>query len=447
MAAASDASATGVVSEAPVKELSTKANMIWNSVGSMTYLGCQWLVTILVVRLSDGYDAAGLLSLAMAVSGTFGTFANYKMGTYQISDIRHEHTLAEYLGFRCITLAIAFFACMAYAALTCAPNTLVTIALYYLFKAVGLVIDILHGCDQQHRRMDYIGKSFILQGVSTLAAFVAVMGLTNSLDAAIIAMMVAAVAVFAVFDFRKTRQFERICVRIGATKALFFFRTSLPAVLASLAASAIFTIPKQYLSFSDGDAALGIYGSVSAIALIVQMGAQYLYLPLIDVFPRLYFDGDRAGFSRLLARTVVAIVGVAAACIAVLAFLGAPVLAILFGESIAPYTYLLQPVLVSTVLTAFLWFFGDLLIALRDFPSNFIGNIVAFVAVIPLSFVCVDMWGMNGVSFATAGACGVGVAVLAVCLARRLRAIPAPRTCAGANREGDGADVGEGERS
>lgn len=409
-----------------VKELSTKQNMLWNSIGSMTYLGCQWLVTIFVVRLSEGYDAAGLLSLAMAVSGTFGTFANYKMGTYQISDIRHEHTLAEYLGFRCFTLGVAFAACMVYAALTCSPGSLVTIALYYLFKGVGLVIDVLHGTDQQHRRMDYIGVSFIAQGVSMLVAFVVAMLATNDLNVAIVAMMATTLAVLFIHDIPKARQFEPIRVRVSMRKTLFFLRTSLPAVIASLAASAIFTVPKQYLSLAAGDAALGIYGSVSAIALIVQMGAQYLYLPLIDVFPRLYFSGDRAGFVRLFAKTVAGIVAVALVCVVALAVLGEPVLVLLFGPSIAPYVYLLQPVIVSTVLTAFLWFLGDLLIALRDFPANFAGNVIAFVAVIPLTFPCVNAWGMNGVSFATIGACGVGVIVLAACLVRRMRAVPEP---------------------
>jgi len=69
--------------------LSLKANMLWNSAGSLTYLACQWLVTVLVVRLTSGYDAAGLLSLAMSVTGIFGTFATYKMNTYQISDVHH----------------------------------------------------------------------------------------------------------------------------------------------------------------------------------------------------------------------------------------------------------------------------------------------------------------------------------------------------------------------
>lgn len=399
-----------------VKKLSIKANMLWNSVGSMTYLGCQWLVTIFVVRLSSGFDAAGLLSLAMAVVGIFGTFANYKMGTYQVSDIKHEHTLGEYLGFRCFMLMAAFLFCIVYAFFTCPDYALVTVGLYYVFKGVGLVIDIFHGVDQLNRRMDYIGKSFMAQGVSTLTAFVFVFGLSQDLNAAIVAMTVAALLVLVFYDMRKAAQFEKPRIQLTASKTFFFLKTSFPAVLASLAASAIFTIPKQYLSLVSGDAALGIYASVAAPALVIQMGAMYLYGPLLDIFPRYYFDGDISRFGKLLVKTIAGIVLVAVVCAVVLELLGEWLLTLLFGPGIADYVYLLQPVLLSTVLTAFLWFFGDLLIAVRDFRANFVGNVAAFVAVLPLSVVCVDVWDMNGVSFAGAAACLVGVVVLAVFL-------------------------------
>ena len=59
--------------------LSLKQNMLWNSFGSLTYLGCQWLITILVVRLADGYDDAGTLSLAMSVYNMFSSLAIYRM--------------------------------------------------------------------------------------------------------------------------------------------------------------------------------------------------------------------------------------------------------------------------------------------------------------------------------------------------------------------------------
>ncbi len=407
------------------EQLSVKANMLWNSVGSMTYLACQWLITIVVVRLASGvFDDAGVLSLAMSVVGIFSTFANYKMGTYQISDINRENTVGEYMGFRCLTLIGAFIACAAYSTFTCSPAALLTIALYYAYKAVGLLIDVLHGVDQVNRRMDYIGKSFILQGVSTFLAFVAAYWATQNLNLAIVAMLVAAVAVLVFFDLPHCQRFERVRLGISRKKALFFLRTSLPAVIASVAASAIFTIPKQYLAVEFGDASLGIYASVAAPALVIQMGAQYLYGPLLDIFPSLYFEGNRPGFIALLGKTVAGIIGVTVVCAVVLQFIGAWALSLLFGETITPYVYLLQPIILSTAATAFLWFFGDLLITLRKFWANFAGNVIAFAAVIPLTFWCVSVWDMNGVSFAGAGACGVGVLVLLAALVHELRSDP-----------------------
>ncbi|MCR2034181.1 lipopolysaccharide biosynthesis protein [Adlercreutzia mucosicola] len=404
--------------------LSARANMLWNSAGSIVYLACQWMVTILVVRLSSSYDAAGLLSLAMSVVGTFATFANYKMGTYQVSDIKRENSTTEYLGFRLITLGMAFVGCMAYALITCPLGSLLPIVLYFIFKAVGLVIDILHGLDQLNRRMDFIGKSFILQGFSTLAAFVLVFWLTQSLNWAIVSMTVAVLGVLVLFDVPHSRAFEQYGVRITIKKAVYLLKRSFSAVLAGAAGSALFAVPKQYLLARMGDAALGIYSSVAAPALIVQMGATYLYVPLLDVFPRYYLEGNKGAFLKLLARTVAAILLVGALCYGLFGLIGEWALLLLFGESIAPYAYLLQPVIIASIATAFLWFFGDLLITVRCFKGNFWGNIVAFAAIIPLSVFCVDQWGMNGVSFAGAIASLIGALVMLFFLAKSVKDIP-----------------------
>ena len=440
-----DSTADRPAADARPEKLSVKANMLWNSAGSMIYLACQWLVTIVVVRLASGaFDDAGLLSLAMSVVGIFGTFANYKMGTYQISDINRENTLGEYFAFRCVTLAGAFVACMVYALFTCAPYALLTIALYFVFKGVGLLIDVLHGTDQINRRMDYIGKSFMLQGISTLAAFIAVYALAGNVNLAIVAMTAAAVAVFALFDLPHCQRFERLHITLTRKKALYFLRVSLPAVVASVAASAIFTIPKQYLAMTFGDASLGIYSSVAAPALVIQMGAQYLYGPLLDIFPTLFFKGDRKGFLLLLGKTVAGIVAVTLVCAVVLQVIGAWALELLFGETIAPYVYLLQPIILSTAATAFLWFFGDLLITLRNFWANFAGNVTAFVTVIPLTFLCVNTWDMNGVSFAGAGACLLGVAMLLAFLIHTVRKGPDKLSRVGGS-DADGAAQSDGK--
>lgn len=397
--------------------LSMRENMLWNSAGSITYLACQWLVTVLIVRLSDGYNAAGLLSLASSVTGTFGTFANYKMGVYQISDIKHENTTSEYLGFRLITLGGSFIACIIYSLITCPLSSILTITLYFIFKAVGLVIDIMHGLDQVNRRMDFIGKSFILQGVSTLAAFTVVFGLTQSLDLAIMAMIAAAFGVLFLFDLPHSRTFESYGVHITAKKTFYLLKRSFSAVLASLACSAIYTAPKQLLLVMVSDAALGIYSSAAAPALVVQMGATYLYAPLLDVFARHHYERNKQEMLRLLKRTALGVIAIGIVCYIGAGLLGEWALCLLFGESIRPYAYLLQPVVVTSVATAFLWFFGDLLVALRSFRGYFLGNAIALASVVPLGVFCIQQWGMNGVSFAATAASFIGAATMALFLA------------------------------
>jgi len=394
-----------------------RENMLWNSAGSITYLACQWLVTVLIVRLSDGYNAAGLLSLASSVTGTFGTFANYKMGVYQISDIKHENTTSEYLGFRLITLGGSFIACIIYSLITCPLSSILTITLYFIFKAVGLVIDIMHGLDQVNRRMDFIGKSFILQGVSTLAAFTVVFGLTQSLDLAIMAMTAAAFGVLFLFDLPHSRTFESYGVHITAKKTFYLLKRSFSAVLASLACSAIYTAPKQLLLVMVSDAALGIYSSAAAPALVVQMGATYLYAPLLDVFARHHYERNKQEMLRLLKRTALGVIAIGIVCYIGAGLLGEWALCLLFGESIRPYAYLLQPVVVTSVATAFLWFFGDLLVALRSFRGYFLGNAIALASVVPLGVFCIQQWGMNGVSFAATAASFIGAATMALFLA------------------------------
>ena len=60
------------------KKISMKASILWNSWGSIFYLGCQWLLTVLVVRLA-GVEESGILSLAMSVSNIWYSLEYYEM--------------------------------------------------------------------------------------------------------------------------------------------------------------------------------------------------------------------------------------------------------------------------------------------------------------------------------------------------------------------------------
>ena len=91
------------------------------------------------------------------------------------------------------------------------------ILLYLVYSLAGNFIEVLHAIDQRHRRMDYIGRSYMMQGVFTLVVFCLGLRLTNSLEVAVILMAAVTVLIGVVYDVPRAARFEvlRPVVEIG----------------------------------------------------------------------------------------------------------------------------------------------------------------------------------------------------------------------------------------
>lgn len=395
-----------------VKELSIRQNMLWNSFGSLVNLGCQWLMSVLLVRLASGYEAAGIFSLAVSVYTIFGSIAQYRMYIYQVSDVTNENTVGEYLSFRFITSFGALVLCIGYSLATCSQDAWMAICLYGVYRTVMLAIDVLHACDQRHHRMDYIGKSLAMQGVLSFASFVGMFCISGILEVAIAAMIAAVLFVGALYDLPRTRRLEPITLGISQKKTVRLLVSCFSIVLAGVIASSTSTIPRQYLAYTMGNEMLGVYASVAAPVAIIQMGASYVYNPLLGYFSEYYAANDSRAFFGLFAKSSALIALIAVACALVLAVVGKPLLVLIFGESIAPYVYLLIPLVFFAFVTGYLWFINDLLIGLRNFRATFIGCVVALAVVLVCMAPCVQVFGMNGITFAGIASSVAGIAVM-----------------------------------
>ena|GEM_PF-6950378 len=120
--------------------------------------------------------------------------------------------------------------------------------------------------------------------------------------------------------------------------------------------------------------------------------------------------GLRGSLLRMAGEMAIGSAVVAAA----LSACGNPLLLLVYGQSIASYTYLLPLVLVGTVALAFLWFFADILVICRDLKGMLLAAVVAvattFVTVNPLE----ASFGMNGINFTVVASALAGMLVALV---------------------------------
>lgn len=396
--------------------LSIKKNMLWNSIGSLCNLGCQWLISVLIVRLSTGYDAAGIYSLGISTYNIFGSIAQYRMYTYQVSDVKNENTTGEYLTFRLITGLSALVLCSIYGVATCSPVAWATIALYALYKTATLIIDVFHACDQRFHRMDFIGISLALQGIISLACFVLVFGTTGSVELSLVLMTIGVLLVGSLYDFKRTSSFGHIKLGISRRKTISLLAKCLPVVIAGIAASATSSLPRQALSNIMGNTVLGVYASVAAPVAIIQMGASYIYNPMLGYFSERFAADDLAGFRQLFAKTIGGIFIVGACCVVGFALVGSHFLVLVFGEPIIDYVYLLVPMTISSIVSGVQWFINDLLIALRSFRPTLVSAIISLMATLALENLFITQYGPNGVTLTNIVASLISLAIMGYAL-------------------------------
>ena len=373
--------------------------MIWNAAGNLIYLMSQWIVTVLVTNLGDFRDA-GLLSVAMSVSATFQTVAMFGIRNYQVSDVENKYSDTCYAFFRVITCSAALITCIAFSLIgDYGGEQLLAIALFMLFRLAENFSDVLHGIAQKRGRLDIAGKAFAIKGVGLVAVFLAAYAWSDWLCAGLFAMAVFSIGSTLLYDLTTVKRLSDFGLVSRERDWLHLAKETAPLCLYLFFSAAISTLPKLILERACGEDILGAYSSIFAPALLIAAAAGYLYTPFIPSFANAYREKRCREFLLLFAK-----LGAAIAALAVLSIIGAWVLgdfalALIFGEKILAYTYLLIPILVFIFVNAIFAFLCMLEVVLRDFLWLLIACATGLLSEVLLTGVWIGQVGVNATSY------------------------------------------------
>ncbi len=408
--------------DAQTRRLSLRANALWNSVGSVFYQGCQWLLTVLVVKVSAGYADAGTLAYAMTIGNIFSPIAVYGMRVFQVSDVKNRYSQSAYFGFKYLTMALAAIVSAVYAcAITSNLPLLVTVLLYLFFKADESLSISAYAVDQKAYRMDYIGVSQLLRGVASLLGFAGTLYLTHDINAAVIAMTLMCFAITLLYDLPHASRFGSVLPSISKTEAFGLLKSCLPIVLSNVFCGMVVSVVRQYFGNIAGTEPLGIYASVATPSVIVQLLASYLYNPAIAPLAEKWQSGNLVTFKRALLKVVGAMGAACLAMIAVLSLFGNALLVLFYGQEISNYSYLLPMVMVSTALIAYMWFATDLFVVMRQLVDPLIASAIALAASCASMVPMVSAFGMAGVNYAIVIGLALGIVFFCIRLFACLR--------------------------
>lgn len=400
--------------------LAMRKNVVWNSVGAVFYQGCLWLMTVLVVKLSPDYQNSGALAFAMSIANVFNALATYNMRTYQISDTHDENSPGNYVALRIVTVSASLVIFFVYA-LVVAPSegTFWVICAFLLFKADETFTNVLYAVDQKAGRMDFSGISQILRGVLCVAAFTVGMLTLSNLALTLVLVFACCLLVTLLHDLpRSASLVESLRPTISRQRCLGLLRKCFPAVVGLVMSGLIVSAARQYFGIAYGEEALGIYASVATPCVIIQVLAQNLYAPMLVPIARDFKDGRFRKAGRGAAGLLVLVLGVALMLSVGLSLFAEPLLGLLYGPSILPYTDVLLPAMIVTTGIAVTMLLGDLLIVFGELRLIPIMNGIALVVTMVLVPGATDLWYMNGLNYALIAGYALAIAFGLVSLLR-----------------------------
>ncbi len=368
--------ATAEITKPPTAQIVApplRVTFAWTLAGNIIYAGCQWGMISVLAKLGST-TAVGQFALALAITAPIFMLTNLALRSVEATDARSEFGFGHYFTLRITSTSLAFLAILTIVTLLRYDRKVsAVIVLIGLAKAVESFSDVIAGLLQKHERLDQVAISMMLKGGFSIGAFGATFYYLRSVAAACVALIVAWLSVFLLYDLRLARNLIRpnsCSIKFGIQTLSQLAKLSLPLGIVAALSSFNFNIPRYVLQHYRGASELGIFSALGYVTVAMTLLVNALAQSAIVRLSKSFATGHLADYSRLLLRMTALCVFAAGAAVIACRLFGAIVLRILYGREYAAHVGLLQLFVAIAGVTAVAAVLGCGMTAARRFRTQ-----------------------------------------------------------------------------
>lgn len=380
-------------------------NTVYYMIGLFVYLFSQWLMSILVVRLSGSYEEAGAFGIALSVTNVFFVISTFSLRNYQVADVNNRFSNSEYMTFRIITCAISVLVLPIY--LTIMQYSIYTsfsVLCYMMIKTVEAIIDVIHSFFQKSWRLDLACKSYIIRGIVNLSVFSLAEFIFKNLVLSLFLTVVASLICTLLTDIKYCKSMFHLKIYFSNPKLIKLAQCGLPLFVHGFLSILIYNVPRITAQKLCGEEMFGYYASVAAPTVVIQMVVNSIFSPCITVMSEQYAQKDRKLFKTIMRiQGIIFVVGLIA--VAGFSLLGNWFLEFMFGRGILAYVNLLVPAVVAAVLISIAAFVSAIFTVINHNVMMAVLEGIAFVISLILSLLLIDKFGLQGINYSLIFSC------------------------------------------
>jgi O-antigen/teichoic acid export membrane protein len=364
-----------------IKDTAGKQNHLSGSIknlaGTIVYFFCQWLMTIIVVRLA-GYTVSGEYTLAISFTNLFGFFSQFSIRNLQLSDVKCGFSPQQYTGaYIVINIAAVIFFLGILPFCGYSTNVIMYCLIYMLYRLGETLTMYTFTYMQLEGNFSGIFISYCLKGILPLLVFSAFLYFNFGLLLSLCVMPLLHILIIIVYDFQKIgiSYFHSVMLK-GTSRIL---KQCFPVMLSTLTLPFMLFLTRHTVEKIYGTTELGYYSVFSMVIVIFSTMASSIYVVLLPVISEKYMKRQLGYVIRVVLYITGTILVAMLITILLANWIGELVFSFVFGIDIIPYMYLLLPVIITSTMLTIVTFLSTLLIAMHKRIPMLIGMLAGTV--------------------------------------------------------------------
>lgn len=390
------------VGERPIRK-----SFAWNFVGNTLYSLAQWLLLVLLARLSNPHEV-GEFALLLAVSAPVFLTTGMNLRIVQATDTARLWGLEDYLLLRHVLNIVATVITMVIALLMQMDVGLLAAMLAIAgAKAVEALSQTYYGFFQQDERHDLVAQSMLMRSVTGPVCFVIGYAVSGILAGACVGLLLGWAFAQQVLDrprarrIRGSRREQMSRLLPGRWPEIASLaRKAAPLGLDQGVTSLGVNVPRYLIQAKLGAASLGVYSTLAYLAQAVSMVTSALGIVVVPRLAKYKHAGLYRAYLRLLFLSTLFSVLVSVAAVGAAALLGEAFIRLLLGEAYVDRELLLV-LLVGAAAVTLQRSLGRGLTGAQRFTNFLVIDSVTTVTVAVAALIFVAHLGVVGAAWAT----------------------------------------------
>ncbi len=375
-----------------------KQNMIWNLIGSLTYVFSSMFFLMVVTRI-NGVDIAGEFSLSLGIANLFLCVANYATRIFHVTELKIADS--TFYIHRVLTIMIMCVFAVIYSVVINASALANAILFLFIgYKILEAISEVNYAVLQKNNVIHHVGKSLLLKGILGFLVFTVVNIITKDIIISIVSLIIVTLLICIFYDIRMVFKCNISRESINIKNLIKIFIEGFAPCLFTFLSIYLMYAPRYALTGDVPESYQALFGILIMPSTIFIMASQFIAQPYLIKLKNNFKNYKNKEFNKII-RTVlknVFILGIIS--LPILYFFGQPILEFMYGVELDNYKYLPVIFLIGGIFFGSSFVLSSGLTTRRKTKGQAFIYIITSICAIFISNYFVDKYSLLGSSYA-----------------------------------------------